>query len=75
MRITIADRHGTLGRRLQKQLAGVALLQCDEHHLPVVSVVIDARENGWFDCRWTTCCEGLEARARAIVGSRCPQEG
>ncbi len=38
---------------------------------PVVAVTILGRENGWFDSRWTTCCEGLEKQAVAILKERC----
>jgi hypothetical protein len=33
-------------------------------------VIIHGRENGWFDSRWTTCCEGLERQAAGILKER-----
>jgi hypothetical protein len=71
MRVTIADRHTEIGHRLREKLDHVAQLRCEDHDLPVTSVAIDARENGWFDSRYTTCCERLETRAAAILGTRC----
>jgi hypothetical protein len=72
MKITIEDRgRSTLRERLSGRLADVARLRCTEHDRPVVAVIIHGRENGWFDSRWTTCCEGLERQAAAIVKERC----
>lgn len=72
MKITIEDRgRSTLRERLNDRLADVARLRCAEHGRAVVSVIIHGRENGWFDSRWTTCCEGLERQAAAIVKERC----
>jgi hypothetical protein len=71
MRITIEDRGHTLRPRLRERLERVEHLRCAEHDLPIVEVTISARENGWFDSRWTTCCEGLERQAIAIVKDRC----
>lgn len=70
MRITINDRGTALGQRLRERLDRAAELHCDEHDQSVISVSIYDRENGWFDARWTTCCEALERRAMAIVGER-----
>ena len=71
MRVTIEDRSMTLRERLRARLDQAAKLVCDEHRQPVVSVTIYNRENGWFDSQWTTCCEGLERKAAAIVRERC----
>jgi predicted kinase len=71
MRVTIEDRAGArLRERLHQRLAVAAELHCAEHDRRVVSVSIHARENGWFDATWTTCCETLEQQAVAIVKER-----
>jgi hypothetical protein len=71
MKVTIEGLE--LGRRdrLRERLDRVALLQCAEHGRSVVAVSIRGTENGWFDSRWTTCCEGLERQAVAIAKERC----
>jgi hypothetical protein len=72
MRITVVDRgRQTLRERLRERLELAARLRCAEHDQPVVAVSIHARENGWFDSVWTTCCEALEQQAVAIVKQRC----
>lgn len=72
MDITIRDRgHVSLRERLRERLDLAASLRCGEHDQPVVAVTINARENGWFDSRWTTCCEQLERQAMAILKQRC----
>jgi hypothetical protein len=71
MRVTIVDRELTLRGRLRERLARAAELRCAEHGQPVVAVRIDARGNGWFDARSTTCCEGLEQQVKDIVKERC----
>lgn len=71
MDITIFDRGQRLRERLSDRLERAAALRCKEHGQPVVAVTIHARENGWFDSRWTTCCETLEQQAVAIVKERC----
>ena len=72
MNVTIEDRGSTrLSERLRDRLERARLLRCAEHGLPVVAVAICGRENGWFDTRWTTCCEALEREAAAIVKERC----
>ena len=71
MDITIFDRGQRLRERLSDRLERAATLRCGEHGQPVVAVTIHARENGWFDSRWTTCCETLEQQAVAIVKERC----
>jgi hypothetical protein len=71
MRVSIVDREQSLEARLRDRLDRAALLRCPEHGQAPVSVTIHARENGWFDARWTTCCEGLEQQAAAIVKERC----
>ncbi|HJQ36489.1 MAG TPA: hypothetical protein VKB93_05075 [Thermoanaerobaculia bacterium] len=71
MRITIIDRGLRLRELLHDRLDRAAGLLCVEHGAPVVSVTIHARENGWFDSTWITCCESLEKQAVAIVKQRC----
>ncbi|HUO84206.1 MAG TPA: hypothetical protein VM534_03740 [Thermoanaerobaculia bacterium] len=71
MRITFDDQGTTIRERLRQRLEQVATLRCVEHGEPVVAVTIHARENGWFDSRWTTCCETLEQQALSIVKQRC----
>jgi hypothetical protein len=70
MKITVADTEMRLRERLRERLDRAAQLRCDEHGQPIVSVTIYGRENGWFDARWTTCCEVLEKQAVAIVKDR-----
>ena len=72
MSITILDRAGSasLRERLRERLDRAAGLRCAEHDQPPVAVTINARENGWFDSRWTTCCEKLEEQAAAILKHR-----
>lgn len=71
MKITM--EHLGLGQseRLRERLERAALLQCAEHGQQASAVAIYGRENGWFDARWTTCCEGLERQAVAILKERC----
>ena len=71
MQITIDDRGCALRHRLSERLERAALLRCAEHGLAVVAIDINVRENGWFDSRWTTCCESLERQAMAILKDRC----
>ena len=71
MRIIIEDRAQAVRERLRERLEHAALLRCHEHGQPVEAVTIYGRENGWFDSRWTTCCESLERQAAAIVKQRC----
>lgn len=71
MQITIIERELSLRERLRDRLDLAAQLLCLEHGQPVTAVTIYARENGWFDSRWTTCCESLERNAMAIVKERC----
>lgn len=71
MSITIRDLALSLRERLRERLERAAQLLCVEHGQPVVAVTINGRENGWFDSRWTTCCDGLERQAMAIVKERC----
>lgn len=70
MRITVEDRANGLRERLRDRLERAAELRCSEHDLPIIAVSIHGRENGWFDSRWTTCCETLELQAAAILKSR-----
>lgn len=71
MKISVADFEMGLRERLRERLDLAAQLRCEEHQQPVVAVTIYGRENGWFDARWTTCCEALEKQAVAIVKDRC----
>lgn len=71
MDVTIVDRSMTLAHRLRERLDRAAGLRCAEHDQQVVAVTIVNRENGWFDSRWTTCCEPMERQATAIVRERC----
>ena len=71
MRVSVVDRGHALQERLRERLERVALLRCPEHDQGVVAVVIHARENGWFDSRWTTCCDGLEREAATLLKDRC----
>ena len=70
MRIKIDDRGYALRHRLAERLERAGLLRCAEHGQSVVAVDISVRENGWFDSRWTTCCESLERQAMAILKDR-----
>ena len=72
MEIKIEDRgRSVLREKLRDRLDRAAALRCAEHDQPVVAVTIHGLENGWFDTRWTTCCEGLQQQAAAIVKERC----
>lgn len=71
MKITIDERGAAIRERLRERLDRAAQLRCSEHDKPVESVIISSRENGWFDCRWITCCERLEVAAAAILKLRC----
>ncbi|HET8797332.1 MAG TPA: hypothetical protein VFO89_06585 [Thermoanaerobaculia bacterium] len=71
MHIAVRDRGPELRERLRGRLEEAALLRCAEHDQPVLAVAIYAREHGWFDSTWTTCCADLERRAAAIVKDRC----
>ncbi|HVG24421.1 MAG TPA: hypothetical protein VND45_09730 [Thermoanaerobaculia bacterium] len=65
------DRGGQeLRERLRDRLSRVDALRCEEHGEPVTAVTIHGRENGWFDARFTTCCEALEKQAATIVRDR-----
>jgi len=71
LKITIEDRGLTLRERLRERLDRACRLRCAEHGQESVAVDIHARENGWFESIWITCCEGLEQQAMAIVKERC----
>jgi hypothetical protein len=71
LKVTIEDRSLTLRERLRERLDRASRLRCAEHGQEVVAVDIHARENGWFDSIWITCCERLERQAVAIVKERC----
>jgi len=71
MKITIKDLGLSAQEQLRERLARAAKLRCNDHGHSVVELTINGRENGWFDSRWTTCCENLERQAAAIVKQRC----
>jgi hypothetical protein len=71
MKITIEGLELARRDRLNARLEQVAQLQCAEHGRSVTAVSIRGTENGWFDSRWTTCCETLERQAVAIAKERC----
>jgi hypothetical protein len=74
MRVSFNDRGPELRLRLRTRLERAAQLRCPEHDQPVVAITIHARENGWFDSVWVTCCPDLERRAAAIVKNRYQAE-
>lgn len=71
MIVKIEDRANGLRERLRARLADAERLRCAEHAQPVFAVTIHGRENGWFDCSLTTCCERLQEQAAAIMKQRC----
>jgi hypothetical protein len=71
MKITVDERGTTMRGRLENRLEQAAALRCSEHGSAVIAVRILARENGWFDSLWTTCCDDLSREASAIVRDRC----
>lgn len=71
MQVTVEGPEHSLQSRLRERLDHAATLECHEHRQKVVAVHIHGRENGWFDTRWTTCCEHLEREAIKIVRGRC----
>jgi hypothetical protein len=71
MRITFVDLGPSHRERLRERLESAGRLKCTEHEQGVIAVTLNGRENGWFDSRWTVCCEGLERQAVAIVKARC----
>ena len=71
MKVNIKDLGLSAQEQLRERLALVANLRCSDHGQSVVELTINGRENGWFDSRWTTCCENLERQAAAIVKQRC----
>lgn len=71
MQITIEGLTQARRERLNERLQHAAQLRCEDHGQAIVAVTIYGRENGWFDSRFTTCCESLEQRAVAIVKERC----
>lgn len=70
MNVTMKDLSPAYRERLKDRLAQAAQLECAEHEQKPTAVDIHGRENGWFDARWTTCCEALEQKAVAIVRER-----
>lgn len=71
MKVAVKARGPVLQERLRDRLDQAAQLRCAVHGEPVVSVTIHARENGWFDSMWTTCCTALEQQATSILKDRC----
>ena len=71
MKVAVNARGPVLQQRLRDRLDQAAQLRCKVHGEPVVSVTIHARENGWFDSMWTTCCPALEQQATSILKDRC----
>ena len=71
MQVAVKDRGPELRERLRDRLEQAAQLRCLEHGEAVIAVTIHARENGWFDATWTTCCLDLERLAVSIVKDRC----
>ena len=71
MKVAVTSRGPALRERLRDRLDEAAQLRCSVHDQPVVSVTIHARENGWFDSMWTTCCTALEQQATSILKDRC----
>ncbi len=71
MQVAVKDRGEELREKLRDRLERAAHLRCDKHGEAVVAVSIHARENGWFDATWTTCCLELERQAVSIVKNRC----
>lgn len=71
MKITVASLGVGQQERLRERLELASQLRCPDHDQQVVAVTIYGRENGWFDARYTTCCEVLEQQAVAIVKERC----
>ncbi len=68
--VTMKDLSPGSRERLRERLDRAAKLRCPEHEQSPAGVAIHGRENGWFDARWTTCCETLERQAVAIVKER-----
>ena len=71
MNVTIKDLGVSAQERLRERLDRAARLLCPDHQQTPVAITIHGRENGWFDTRWTTCCETLEKQASDIVKHRC----
>lgn len=71
MRITVNERGSHLRERIRDRLERAAQLRCATHGHSVFAVTIHARENGWFDSTWTTCCEEIEQQAMRILRDRC----
>lgn len=70
MKITIENRESARLDGLRDRLDQAAMLECITHGKTIEAVSINIFENGWFDSRWTTCCEGLEQQAVAVVKER-----
>ncbi|HEX7190345.1 MAG TPA: hypothetical protein VF381_02130 [Thermoanaerobaculia bacterium] len=71
MKVAVNAPSPVLRERLRDRLDQAAKLRCPEHGEPIFAVTIHARENGWFDSIWTTCCTDLERQASFIVKDRC----
>lgn len=70
MKVTIENRESATLDRLRDRLDEAAKLECPAHGKAIEAVSINVFENGWFDSRWTTCCEDLEQQAVAVVKAR-----
>ena len=71
MRVTITDWDPVQAARLTERLSRAGRMRCPVHGQRPTAVTIHGRENGWFDSRWTTCCETLELQVMKIVTKRC----
>jgi hypothetical protein len=70
MKITIENRESARLDPLRDRLDEATKLECVTHGKSIEAVSINVFENGWFDSRWTTCCEDLEQQAVAVVKAR-----
>jgi hypothetical protein len=71
LKVTVHGRgNPALKEKLRKRIEAAEQLKCSEHGKHVVALTINDLENGWFDCRWTTCCDQLEQQAAGILKRR-----
>lgn len=70
MKVTVQSSRPAPDDRLRDRLSRIGALRCSVHGGGVEAVTITRFENGWFDSRWTTCCDDLTTRAASIIGSR-----
>ena len=70
MKVTFQSSRLAPDDRLRERLSRIDALRCPVHGDGVEAVTITRFENGWFDSRWTTCCDGLSATAATIIGQR-----